>query len=186
MPVVMTPRERVYRALTFRGPDRSPRDLWMLGAIPLRHKEQLAELLAQYPLDFARAPVTYRKQAQSAAMQALEQDPHYATSPGGPRQPSPDFVGRYVDEWGCEWQTLEPGAVGEVIRPRLAGWSELSTFSPPIHCWKIDLGPSYPFYDRTDRCPLLQHRRGRSSASCSCGFENLMADIGLLKPNSWS
>ncbi len=84
MPVVMTPRERVYRALTFRGPDRAPRDLWMLGAIPLRHKEQLADLLAQYPLDFACVPVTHRKQAQSVAMQALEKDLHYATSPGGP------------------------------------------------------------------------------------------------------
>ena len=183
MPVVMTPRERVYRALTFRGPDRAPRDLWMLGAIPLRHKEQLADLLAQYPLDFARAPVTYRKQAQSAAMQALEQDPHYATSPGGPRQPSPDFVGRYVDEWGCEWQTLEPGAVGEVIRPRLAGWSELPAFSPPYALLdQIDLAPSYPFYDQTDRFVLCSSTvEPFQRLMFLRGFENLMADIGLLK-----
>lgn len=186
----MTPRERVHRALTFRQPDRAPRDLWMLGSVPLEHKDELADVLARYPMDFARAPVTYRKRpkyagfAKSAAMQALEQNPHYATSPGGPRQPTPTYVGRYVDEWGCEWQVLEPGAVGEVIRPRLADWSDLASFSPPTDLLdEIDLGPSFAFYDQTDRFVLCSSTvEPFQRLMFLRGFENLMVDIGLIKP----
>ena len=45
---------------------------------------------------------------------------------GGPvDQATADYVGRYVDEWGSEWEVLEPGVVGEVINPRLADWADL-------------------------------------------------------------
>lgn len=186
----MTPRERVHRALTFRHPDRAPRDLWMLGSVPVQHKDELADVLARYPMDFARAPVTYRKRpkdgdpAKSEAIQALERDPHYATSPGGPRQPTPTYVGRYIDEWGCEWQVLEPGAVGEVIRPRLADWSDLASFSPPTDLLdEIDVGSSYAFYDQTDRFVLCSSTvEPFQRLMFLRGFENLMVDIGLFKP----
>lgn len=186
----MTPRERVQRTLTFRQPDRAPRDLWMLGSVPIYHKDALADLLARYPMDFARAPLTYRKRpkdagpAKSAAMQALEQNPHYATSPGGPRQPTPTYVGRYIDEWGCEWQALEPGVVGEVIRPRLADWSDLASFSPPADLLdEIDLEPSHAFYDQTDRFVLCSSTvEPFQRLMFLRGFENLMLDIGLLRP----
>ena len=113
--LAMTPRERVRRALTMQSPDRAPRDLWMLGSIPAWHREELDELLARYPMDFAHAPLAWRRQPESeSAAEAA-----WVTSPGGPRQPTPTFTGRYTDEWGCEWEAWEPGVVGEVVRPRL-------------------------------------------------------------------
>lgn len=56
MPDTMTSRERVRRTLTFESPDRAPRDLWMLGTVPVWRGEELAGVLGRYPTDFAHTP----------------------------------------------------------------------------------------------------------------------------------
>jgi len=190
MPTLMTPRERVRRTLTFEFPDRAPRDLWMLGTVPIWFGEELAGVLDRYPSDFARAPLTYRKQLEAVAgksveMQEMEKNPLYATSPGGPRQPTPTFTGRYVDEWGCEWEVLEPGVVGEVVRPRLAEWSDFTTFSPPYELLdEIDLAPSVPYYAETDRFVLCSSTVEPFQRLLFLrGFENIMLDFGYEDPN---
>ena len=60
MPDAMTGRERVRRSLTFQNPDRAPRDLWMLGTIPILHRADLDALVEKYPMDFVRAPLHWR------------------------------------------------------------------------------------------------------------------------------
>ena len=125
----MTSRERVRRALTFQRPDRAPRDLWMLGTIPIKHRRRAG--CAGREISHGLHACALRWHDKLADEWSAEAGANYATSPGGPRQPSPDYVGRYVDEWGCEWEVLEPGVVGEVIHPRLADWSDLASFSPP-------------------------------------------------------
>ena len=189
MQETMTPRERVRRTLTFQSPDRAPRDLWMLSTIPIWHKKELEAVVAQYPMDFARAPLSWRKklrptQSTISSSVTMEPTPHYATSPGGPRQPSPTFVGRYVDEWGCEWEVLEPGVVGEVIRPRLADWTSFPSFTPPHDLLdEIDLTPAGPFYAQSGKfvlCPSTVEPFQR--LIFLRGFENLMMDFGLEQP----
>ena len=187
---LMTSRERVRRTLRFEGPDRAPRDLWMLGTVPIWYGEELADVLGRYPTDFARAPLTYRKQpeaarAKSLEMQEVEKNPLYATSPGGPRQPTPTFTGRYVDEWGCEWEVLEPGVVGEVVRPRLADWSNFTSFVPPYELLdEIDLSPSVPYYAGTDRFVLCSSTVEPFQRLLFLrGFENIMLDFGYETPN---
>lgn len=189
MPGTLTSRERVRQALTFQKPDRAPRDLWLLGTIPAWHSQELQVLLAQYPMDFARAPLAWRKRPLAADEHAI--DPSidresllYATSPGGPRQPTPTFVGRYVDEWGCEWEVLEPGVVGEVIRPRLADWSELAAFAPPWELLdEIDLKPTYPFYAQSDCFVLCSSTVEPFQRLIFLrGFQNLMLDFGYARP----
>lgn len=190
MSETMTSRERVRRTLTFESPDRAPRDLWMLGTVPVWFGDELADVLGRYPTDFARAPLTYRKQPEPSAgksteMREVEENPLYATSPGGPRQPTPTFTGRYVDEWGCEWEVLEPGVVGEVVGPRLPDWSEFSDFQPPYELLEeIDLSPSYPFYEETDRFVLCSSTVEPFQRLLFLrGFENTMVDLGYEEPN---
>ena len=118
-------------------------------------------------------------------MKAVEENPLYATSPGGPRQPTPTFTGRYTDEWGCEWQVFEPGVVGEVIGPRLAEWSDFSDFAPPYELLEeIDLSPSVPFYEETDRFVLCSSTVELFQRMLFLrGFENLMVDFGYEDGN---
>ena len=178
--LAMTPRERVRRALTMQYPDRAPRDLWMLGSIPAWHREELDELLARYPMDFARAPLAWRRQPESeSAAEAA-----WVTSPGGPRQPTPTFTGRYTDEWGCEWEAWEPGVVGEVVRPRLASWDEFADFAPPSELLdQIDLGPAETFYTQTDRFVLCSSMVEPFQRLIFLrGFTNLMLDLGEERP----
>ncbi|MFT7695698.1 MAG: hypothetical protein ACI8P2_004333, partial [Candidatus Latescibacterota bacterium] len=51
---MMTGRERVYAALDFKTPDRTPRDLWALPYISLFQERELEALLEQYPCDIGR------------------------------------------------------------------------------------------------------------------------------------
>ena len=178
----MSGRERVRRALTFQQPDRAPRDLWMLGTIPINHKAELDALVEKYPMDFARAPLHWRDKL--ADEWSAGAGANYATSPGGPRQPSPDFVGRYVDEWGCEWEVLEPGVVGEVIHPRLADWSDLASFSPPYALLEnMDTSQTSAFYAQTDKFVLCSSMVEPFQRLIFLrGFQNLMMDFGYDRP----
>ncbi len=162
----------------------------MLGTIPVWHGDELADVLSRYPTDFARAPLTYRKQPEASLRKAaemieIEENPLYATSPGGPRQPTPTFTGNYVDEWGCEWLVYEPGVVGEVIGPPLEDWAEFASFSPPYELLdEIDLSPSYPYYEGTDRFVLCSTTVEPFQRLLFLrGFQNAMMDFGLEEPN---
>ena len=68
---VMTSRERVRRTLTFASPDRAPRDLWMLGTVPVWHGEELADVLGRYPTDLPahRLPIESSRNRPRASRQ---------------------------------------------------------------------------------------------------------------------
>ncbi len=55
----MTGRERVQRALTFRRPDRAPRDLWTVPGIEMFRRDELDALRRRFPLDIARPALVY-------------------------------------------------------------------------------------------------------------------------------
>ena len=110
----MTSRERVVRCLNFDCPDRAPRDLWYLAGVHMLRAAEVADVLARFPGDFESPRVPYGKSERMRG--------------------TPAEVGRYTDEWGCEWTVAEIGVCGEVKKPPLADWSALKTFSPP---WEI-------------------------------------------------
>jgi uroporphyrinogen decarboxylase len=123
-----TPREIVRRALTFERPERTPRDLWVLPWAENRYPDQLASLRSRYPPDIIDAPDVYR--------------------------PSPRVVGNryhvgtHVDEWGCVFENIQEGIIGEVKRPVImdsAGWDHCA---PP---YEILPDPSGPARDRVNR-----------------------------------
>jgi hypothetical protein len=109
----MTGKERVMATLTFNHPDRPPRDLWALPYVQLYRQGELDSIRENYPMDIA--PIN-RNQDQLAT---------YLRNAAK--------IGSYTDDWGSVWHVAEPGVSGEVRKPALADWSELTTFQPPWH-----------------------------------------------------
>ncbi len=104
-----TPSELVWKAIRRQGPERLPRDLWILPATQNLYGEELAALLREYPLDIARV---------------------------GYHPPEGDgrfHLGRWRDEWGATWETLQEGILGLVVEYPIADWSALSRWKPPFH-----------------------------------------------------
>jgi hypothetical protein len=98
-----TSRELVHRTLAFERPARAPRQLWVLPWAAWAYPQELEQLRRDYPDDIVgvgghlrEAPVTR----------------------GDPYQ-----VGEYVDEWGCVFQNIQPGVIGEVKRPLIEDWA---------------------------------------------------------------
>lgn len=92
-------RDLVKAALTFQRPDRIPRQTWMIPAFTDKHPEAVAELKALFPPDVVRMTTE------------------------GVYHPSPRVrgdcfsVGHYIDEWGCDFENIFQGVIGEVRQP---------------------------------------------------------------------
>jgi hypothetical protein len=99
-----TSRELVYQALHLEGPGRAPRQLWTLPWAERHHPEALRAIQRDYPDDIVGAPALLREQATTRGDQ-------YA-------------VGEYEDEWGCVFQNVQEGVIGEVKHPPLQEWEE--------------------------------------------------------------
>ena len=106
----MTSRERVYRTLEFRTPDRAPRDLWALPWVSQSAPADLEAVCARFPMDFTGGDVL---------------------GPSPRAQGVRARTGSFVDDWGSVWQVGQDGVEGEVKRPALADWSALASFQPP-------------------------------------------------------
>ncbi|HEY8665846.1 MAG TPA: uroporphyrinogen decarboxylase family protein [Tepidisphaeraceae bacterium] len=130
---MMTSRERVRRCVEFDKPDRVPRDLWMLPIAALEHDAAALELFKQrWPTDFGWAPVP------NPGLEAMRKGDWYA-------------IGTFRDEWGCEFENLQAGVIGEVKHPPLADWSRLEDLRPPEAALKIDREAINRFCPRSDK-----------------------------------
>jgi len=94
----MTSRELVIRTLEFRNTDgRVPRQLWTLPWATERYGDRIRQMEKDFPWDFSGPDVHYSRPT-------VEQgDPH--------------AVGEYVDPWGCRFQNIQAGVIGEVKEP---------------------------------------------------------------------
>ncbi len=100
----MTGKERITRALRFESVDRVARQIWPQQAIYMFRKNEYEELLEKFPMD--GVPVI------------LEENPCKINE-------------NYIDEWGCVWETLEDGILGEVKYPPLKDLSKFNKYMPP-------------------------------------------------------
>ncbi len=106
-----SPRDSVIQALRFESPPRIPRDLWALPWAESHHPDTLRQLRSRFPSDFVTCPYLY---------------------PPSPRvKGDPYSAGRYTDEWGCTFESLQAGLIGEVKTPLLADVLEWETVRPP-------------------------------------------------------
>jgi hypothetical protein len=156
---MMTGRERVKAALTFATPDRAPRDLWSLPYIRLFRKNELDEILQEFPMDI--------------------QSPELSPEWGDRNINAYSKTGHYTDDWGSVWYLGEPGIMGEVKEPALANWADLKTYKPPwdlIH--KRDLSFVNRLCDESDRFMLSDvTARPFERLQFLRGTENLLIDI---------
>lgn len=108
----MTGRERIVAALTGRTPDRIPRAYTAVPGFEQTWPGALAALETEYPQDVA--PCGYQL-------------------PTGAVQGDPYAVGLYIDEWGCPFENVHPGIIGQVKHAPIRTYADLATFRPPMH-----------------------------------------------------
>lgn len=137
----MTGRERMTRALRFERPDRVPRDLWVLPWASTRFADRIQELLEQFPSDMGGVPNVYQP---------------------SPRVSGDIYVrGRYTDEWGCVFESIQPGVIGEVKEPMLAdlaAWREV--VRPPTETLPSDWNAARDTVNRAVAASPLFTRAG--------------------------
>lgn len=127
----MTSKELVTRALEFQAPPRVPR-IW--GALPCasdKYPEQTAALYRDFPCDIACPQPLYKKT---------------------PRTVGNMFeIGQYTDEWGCTFENIHYGVIGEVKEPIVNDWSNLSRVHFPKEWLTLDTDGINRFYESTDK-----------------------------------
>jgi len=102
-------RERVIRAIEFKGPDRVPLLHGVLPAALLVHGQTLVDLLYEFKDDFGRQW----------------------------RVPNPDELngtyrkGTFTDEWGIVWQNDRDGMLGIPVGHPLSDWRNYETYQLP-------------------------------------------------------
>jgi uroporphyrinogen decarboxylase len=104
-------RELVSRCVTFRHPDRVPRDLWTLPWAESRFPREIAELRDRFPPDIAGAPDVHEKSSRRIGSEYV--------------------VGRFVDEWGCAFENIQAGVVGEVKQAAIREIDDWKAYEPP-------------------------------------------------------
>ncbi len=109
----MTSKERVIKTLTLSNPDRLPIDLWLLPATITKYKEKVTELLNE--IDFAGVTI---------------HDPTF--------DEKIYQKGSFTDAWGCGWDNMQEGILGEVKNPPLADDNAISTYKTPKGLWSRD------------------------------------------------
>jgi uroporphyrinogen decarboxylase len=97
-----TPRELVYQTLRREAPARAPRQIWLLPWAEWRYPDELAAIRRDYPEDIQHVAGHF---------------PRPVRTPGDAYQ-----IGSYVDEWGCTFQNIQAGVIGEVKAPLIADW----------------------------------------------------------------
>ncbi|MHB1483482.1 MAG: uroporphyrinogen decarboxylase family protein [Saccharofermentanales bacterium] len=110
----MNSRERVTRTLQQKEVDRIPRQCWSLPSIWMFRRDEYMQMNSEFPSDIGGPDFSYGKSSYVSGKQYE--------------------VGKYTDEWGCEFSVGEPGIVGEVKSPLMADWEALKSYRIP---WEL-------------------------------------------------
>lgn len=114
----MTSRERMRRALTFDYPDRVPRDLWVLPIASNRYEREINTILEKFPLDLEPPWPEWRPALDLSLRKKYYKGDRYK-------------IGTFVDEWGCTFENIHGGTMGEVKDPLIKSLSDVSKVKPP-------------------------------------------------------
>jgi uroporphyrinogen decarboxylase len=156
--MAQTPREVVIRTLKFESPERPARTTWILPWAETHFPSAVAEFRRMYPDDIISAPPPYRPSSRAHG------DPY--------------GVGTSVDEWGCLFESISAGMIGEVKSPLVTDLDDLSSCRPPYEVLPENVSAARDtvknFCQKTDKfilcgaCPRpwerLQFLRGTENA----------------------
>jgi len=163
----MTPRDLVRRTLEFDSPARIPRQLWLLPWAVQRYPEQVAAIQKRFPDDLVSAPPFYKR---ALPVQGDRYEP-----------------GCYVDEWGCRFENVQSGIIGEVRKPSLSDWSQLEAVRIPEERLSVDVRRVNEFCRQTDRFILAGCvPRPFERLQFLRGMERLLVDLMRQPPELFS
>ena len=142
-----TPRDLVYRTLDFDGPERVPRQLWLLPWAEMHHPDAVARIRREFPDDIVHCPGFVANPPSTSG--------------------NPYEVGEYVDEWGAVFENKARGIIGEVKRPLVTEeeWEDADTVHIPRELLDIDVSRVNEFCRDSDRFVL--------AGACPRPFERL-------------
>ncbi|MFC1661921.1 cobalamin-dependent protein [Gemmatimonadota bacterium] len=138
-------RDLVKQTLEFASPARLPRQLWALPWAATRYPEELARIERDFPPDITTIPFLCSEPV-----------------PGGGNAHS---VGSFVDAWGCTFENLQDGIIGQVKNPQLSDWSQAADLRFPRERLDFDEEAVAEFCHGTDQYVL--------AGTCPRPFERL-------------
>ncbi|UCG89458.1 MAG: methyltransferase [Gemmatimonadota bacterium] len=141
----VTARELVKQALEFAGPERVPRQLWLLPWAAKRYPETVARLGSDFPSDIVPIPLLCSEPV--------------------PGQGNAHSVGTFVDAWGCEFHNLQDGIIGEVKEPQVKDWRDTAHIHFPRERLTVERERVAAFCRTTDQYVL--------AGTCPRPFERL-------------
>ena len=161
----MTSRELCERTLNHEEVERLPRDLMTVPYMELYRKDELQQFFKEFPMD----------------IEGL-QEIHYGKSPYAKGEPC--RVGKWIDEFGSEWEALEDGVAGEVKNPPIKTEADLEKYRLP---WEIleNFSGSNQFaaYKNTNKFVKCgSHVRPFERMQFLRGTEQLFMDIATEDP----
>jgi hypothetical protein len=120
----MTSRELVYKTLDFqKTTERVPRDMWLLDWASINYPAEVKQLQKDFPNDFGRPNPCYKVKDIS--------------------QGNAQRKGIFVDQWGCIFENLQDGYVGEVKEALVSlddeEWSDTSRIHIPKEWFTVDI-----------------------------------------------
>ena len=147
----MTSRNLVRNTLEFCNiQGRVPRQLWSLPWAEMHHPGKTKRIAEEYPDDIVVAPSCQKIESKMQKGNAF-------------------LPGRYVDDWGCVFENIQKGVVGEVKKPIMPAedeeWEDVSPIHIPYEWLTVDKEQVNAFCAGTDQFVL--------SGICPRPFEQL-------------
>nr|MDD6335238.1 hypothetical protein [bacterium] len=131
----MTSRQLVWDTLEgCNHTGRVPRQIWFLPWAGFHYPRQALQLRRDFPDDILAAPVCYGDAPRTVG--------------------NPYAAGYYIDEWGCRFENIQPGVIGEVKAPILAGedgWQQAGRVHLPVEWLTFDRDAVNAFCAGKDR-----------------------------------
>ncbi|MCL2866450.1 MAG: methyltransferase [Clostridia bacterium] len=120
----MTSRELVYKTLEFKNDGKhAPRDLWVLPWADIRHPGEIRKIRQDFPSDFAEPDPCYKVIDKAAG------DPYKK--------------GKFIDHWGCVFESKQDGYIGEVKEAIVPledeNWKDVSKVRIPVERLSVDI-----------------------------------------------
>jgi len=146
----MTSRELVYKTLEFKKPQRVPRQLWLLPWAEYKYPMDCQRIRTEYPDDIVGPKFEFRHKPKTVG------DPY--------------SVGTYIDEWGCIFENIQKGVIGEVKQNLLNDICEWEKVRLPEELLSFDIEQINAWCAQTEKFVL--------AGCCPRPFERLQFICG--------
>jgi hypothetical protein len=154
----MTSRGLVVDSLELRSPARVPRQLWALPWAERTWPAEFAAIRRRFPDDIVTCPAFLREPLRT---EGQEYEP-----------------GLFVDEWGCRFENLQPGIIGQVKDPVVQSWADLDAVRVPRERLSVDTDKVDEFCARSPEFVLAKTwSRPFELVQFLRGPENLYLDL---------